>query len=94
MAKEKGIELTLNRKGKISSKFLLGTIRYEFDLSDFYVTQTTDGKRYYPHLKTNDDYWIRLNEINPENVPEEIKEELGLISPNPEERSEEGENTA
>ena len=44
-AKEEGIELTLNRKGEISSKFLIGTIRYEFDLSDLYVTQTTDGKR-------------------------------------------------
>lgn len=45
-AKEKGIELTLNRKGAISSKFLIGIIRYEFELSDFYTTETTDGKRY------------------------------------------------
>ena len=93
-AKEKGIELTLNRKGEISSKFLISTIRYEFDLSEFYVTQTFDGKRYYPDLITNDDYWIILNQILPKKVDEAIKKELGLEEKNQESESKEGENTA
>ncbi len=93
-AKEKGLELTLNRKEEISSKFLIGTIRYEFDLSDFYTTQTTDGKRYYPDLITNDDYWIRLNKISPDEVPEAIKKELDLEEKNQDSEPEEGESKA
>lgn len=92
--KEEGIELTLNRKGEISSKFLIGTIRYEFDLSDLYVTQTTDGKRYYPDLITNDTYWTILNKISSDNVPPEIKEELKLVEQEQEANYKEGENTA
>lgn len=93
-AKEKGIELTLNRKGGISSKFLIGAIRYEFDLTYFYTTQTSDGKRYYPNLITNNDYWIILNKIAPEVVPDEIKKALKLEEQNSEEDSEEDENTS
>lgn len=91
-AKEKGIELTLNRKGEIGSKFLINTIRYEFDLPDTYVTQTIKGKRYYPDLITNDTYWNTLNKISPKAVPDEIKKALKLETPNQENYSKEGEN--
>ena len=93
-AKERGIELTLNRKGEIGSKFLIGAIRYEFDLDYNFETQTTKGKRYYPDLITNDDYWIILNQISPEEVPDEIKKVLNLEDQNQEEDAEEGENTS
>lgn len=93
-AKDEGIELTLNRKGEISSKFLIGTIRYEFDLDYNYTTQTTNGKRYYPNLITNEDYWIILNQISPEKVDEAIKKELDLEEKNQDSKPEEGENTS
>ena len=93
-AKDEGIELTLNRKGEIGSKFLINAIRYEYDLTDLYVTQTTEGKRYYPDLVTNEDYWIRLNKISPKDVPPKIKKELNLEDENQEEDDKEGENKA
>lgn len=93
-AKDEGIELTLNRKGEISSKFLIGTIRYEFYLDYNYTTQTTNGKRYYPNLITNEDYWIILNQISPEKVDEAIKKELDLEEKNQDSKPEEGENTS
>lgn len=93
-AKERGIELTLNRKGEIGSKFLIGAIRYEFDLDHNFETQTTEGKRYYPNLITNDTYWCILNQISPEKVPEEIKKELDLEEKNQDSESEESENIA
>lgn len=93
LAKKDGIDLTLNRKGEISKKSLLSTIRYEFDLRDMYVTETYDGKRYYPDLITNDDYWIILNNISPEDVPTEIKSALKLEEQQQEAGLEEGETT-
>lgn len=94
LAKKDGIDLTLNRKGEISKKSLLSTIRYEFDLRDMYVTETYDGKRYYPDLITNDDYWIILNNISPEDVPTEIKSALKLEEQQQEAGFEEGGTTA
>ena len=91
LAKEEGIDLTLDRKGQIPPKSLMSAIRYEFELSEYeYATATKDGKRYYPDLITNDEYWKILDKISDEGIPEKIKEELQKAEENLED-SEEGE---
>ena len=91
LAKEEGIDLTLDRKGQIPPKSLMSAIRYEFELSEYeYTTATKDGKRYYPDLITNDEYWKILDKISDEGIPEKIKEELQKAEENLED-SEEGE---
>lgn len=92
LAKKEGIDLTLNRKAEIPPKSLISAIRYEFELSDYYVTETNKGKRFYPDLTTNTEYWKILKEITGKDIPEEIKEEIQKAEHKSKEDSEEGEN--
>lgn len=92
LAEVEGIDLILNRKGLLSSKQLISTIRYEFDLYDpYYETKTYDGSRYYPGLVPNMKYWDIVDELFDEfEIPSKIKEEKEKEKENPKD-SEEGE---
>ena len=76
LAEVEGIDLILNRKGLLSSKQVISTIRYEFDLySPLYETKTYDGSRYYPGLVPHMKYWDIIDELSDEENEEEDSEE-------------------
>lgn len=76
LAEIKGIELTLNRKGLLSSKQVINTIRYEFDLyTPEYKTSTYAGSRYYPDLVPNKRYWDIVDQLFDKESSEKDSEE-------------------
>ena len=74
VAKNEGLAISLNRKGMISPKKLISTIRYQFDLNHEWTSKLASVKGYensvtiYPNLSKTPEYDTWLEKMNKSNA--------------------------